>query len=586
MAVNAYNQFQFSKYVPRSYQELAAPIMQVAAQEEELQNVYAQNLQKAAENAAQLDPNKDIESYNLLNSYISDIQKAADDLATKGFVDSGRKENLLSLQKRYLPSYVNISNQLNQRAQAVALQQQMALKDPTYKYKSASDISIDEAIKNPNIWNDVVIKGGISGMELQRQVALQADAIKQTISQQAPQLLELKTPSGEPLINEYIAKTVSGASLSDVTEAINKNVKNKRLSTELAIQLSEIVDNVMDSNQVHNIFDVDSEEYKSLRHIASQGLYRAIGDTKFTEFTDKVGNMRMQAALEKDLARYRADLELELERIRNGIGDNETPLVDNWYPTSEVKVLPERKEAEKAKKDLMALRASLNEPGLVSTTYRADRVTGDYIGTKTTKLDSIWKKYKINPLNPDGSPRPYADLAREIDARLYEVEKQDAHNIEKFTSFDISPNEGTASFIRSALNNKGAVTNIKSGKEYSVDESDDEGSKRLKYITSGTLTFSPYEGKLYIKKSDDTYEVDLSKINKKIADDINTASYNLQLMYKALEENNLTVNDVSNPSDDITSDPNKRAIIRDAKKILNKKKEVMNELSVILFNQK
>lgn len=586
MAVNAYNQFQFSKYVPRSYQELAAPIMQVAAQEEELQNVYAQNLQKAAENAAQLDPNKDIESYNLLNSYISDIQKAADDLATKGFVDSGRKENLLSLQKRYLPSYVNISNQLNQRAQAVALQQQMALKDPTYKYKSASDISIDEAIKNPNIWNDVVIKGGISGMELQRQVALQADAIKQTISQQAPQLLELKTPSGEPLINEYIAKTVSGASLSDVTEAINKNVKNKRLSTELAIQLSEIVDNVMDSNQVHNIFDVDSEEYKSLRHIASQGLYRAIGDTKFTEFTDKVGNMRMQAALEKDLARYRADLELELERIRNGIGDNETPLVDNWYPTSEVKVLPERKEAEKAKKDLMALRASLNEPGLVSTTYRADRVTGDYIGTKTTKLDSIWKKYKINPLNPDGSPRPYADLAREIDARLYEVEKQDAHNIEKFTSFDISPNEGTASFIRSALNNKGAITNIKSGKEYSVDESDDEGSKRLKYITSGTLTFSPYEGKLYIKKSDDTYEVDLSKINKKIADDINTASYNLQLMYKALEENNLTVNDVSNPSDDITSDPNKRAIIRDAKKILNKKKEVMNELSVILFNQK
>lgn len=586
MAVNAYNQFQFSKYVPRSYQELAAPIMQVAAQEEELQNVYAQNLQKAAENAAQLDPNKDIESYNLLNSYISDIQKAADDLATKGFVDSGRKENLLSLQKRYLPSYVNISNQLNQRAQAVALQQQMALKDPTYKYKSASDISIDEAIKNPNIWNDVVIKGGISGMELQRQVALQADAIKQTISQQAPQLLELKTPSGEPLINEYIAKTVSGASLSDVTEAINKNVKNKRLSTELAIQLSEIVDNVMDSNQVHNIFDVDSEEYKSLRHIASQGLYRAIGDTKFTEFTDKVGNMRMQAALEKDLARYRADLELELERIRNGIGDNETPLVDNWYPTSEVKVLPERKEAEKAKKDLMALRASLNEPGLVSTTYRADRVTGDYIGTKTTKLDSIWKKYKINPLNPDGSPRPYADLAREIDARLYEVEKQDAHNIEKFTSFDISPNEGTASFIRSALNNKGAVTNIKSGKEYSVDESDDEGSKRLKYITSGTLTFSPYEGKLYIKKSDDTYEVDLSKINKKIADDINTASYNLQLMYKALEENNLTVNDVSNPSDDITSDPNKKAIIRDAKKILNKKKEVMNELSVILFNQK
>lgn len=586
MAVNAYNQFQFSKYVPRSYQELAAPIMQVAAQEEELQNVYAQNLQKAAENAAQLDPNKDIESYNLLNSYISDIQKAADDLATKGFVDSGRKENLLSLQKRYLPSYVNISNQLNQRAQAVALQQQMALKDPTYKYKSASDISIDEAIKNPNIWNDVVIKGGISGMELQRQVALQADAIKQTISQQAPQLLELKTPSGEPLINEYIAKTVSGASLSDVTEAINKNVKNKRLSTELAIQLSEIVDNVMDSNQVHNIFDVDSEEYKSLRHIASQGLYRAIGDTKFTEFTDKVGNMRMQAALEKDLARYRADLELELERIRNGIGDNETPLVDNWHPTSEVKVLPERKEAEKAKKDLMALRASLNEPGLVSTTYRADRVTGDYIGTKTTKLDSIWKKYKINPLNPDGSPRPYADLAREIDARLYEVEKQDAHNIEKFTSFDISPNEGTASFIRSALNNKGAVTNIKSGKEYSVDESDDEGSKRLKYITSGTLTFSPYEGKLYIKKSDDTYEVDLSKINKKIADDINTASYNLQLMYKALEENNLTVNDVSNPSDDITSDPNKKAIIRDAKKILNKKKEVMNELSVILFNQK
>lgn len=586
MAVNAYNQFQFSKYVPRSYQELAAPIMQVAAQEEELQNIYAQNLQKAAENAAQLDPNKDVESYNLLNSYISDIQKAADDLATKGFVDSGRKENLLSLQKRYLPSYVNISNQLNQRAQAVALQQQMALKDPTYKYKSASDISIDEAIKNPNIWNDVVTKGGISGMELQRQVALQADAIKQTISQQAPQLLELKTPSGEPLINEYIAKTVSGASLSDVTEAINKNVKNKRLSTELAIQLSEIVDNVMDSNQVHNIFDVDSEEYKSLRHIASQGLYRAIGDTKFTEFTDKVGNMRMQAALEKDLARYRADLELELERIRNGIGDNETPLVDNWYPTSEVKVLPERKEAEKAKKDLMALRASLNEPGLVSTTYRADRVTGDYIGTKTTKLDSIWKKYKINPLNPDGSPRPYADLAREIDARLYEVEKQDAHNIEKFTSFDISPNEGTASFIRSALNNKGAITNIKSGKEYSVDESDEEGSRKLKYITSGTLTFSPYEGKLYIKKSDDTYEVDLSKINKKIADDINTASYNLQLMYKALEENNLTVNDVSNPSDDITSDPNKKAIIRDAKKILNKKKEVMNELSVILFNQK
>lgn len=151
MAVNIYNQVPFNTYTPRSFQEMLAPVMYASEQEEKLQEQYAQTGSTIDKATAYLNPELDKETYAKMQQYKADVNKAVEDLSTKGFVDSGRKANLYKLKQRYDSDFAGTALQIEQRNAAAMMQAQMAQKDPSYVYKPASNISIDEGVKNPNI---------------------------------------------------------------------------------------------------------------------------------------------------------------------------------------------------------------------------------------------------------------------------------------------------------------------------------------------------------------------------------------------------------------------------------------------------
>lgn len=286
MAVNIYNQVPFNAYTPKSFQEMLAPVMYASEQEEKLQEQYAQTGSTIDKATAYLNPELDKETYAKMQQYKADVNKAVEDLSTKGFVDSGRKANLYKLKQRYDTDFAGAALQIEQRNAAAMLQAQMAQKDPSYVYKSAANISIDEAMKNPNIWSDIVAKGGISGENLRQQTALQAKTIKDSITKIEPILESMKAPNGNPILDQYIQRIVKGASPTEIFSAISGIVTDPSKASAITTQLMSIVDNVMATNNVESVFAKDTGNYQLLKSKAAQGLFEAAGGVDFRNVTD------------------------------------------------------------------------------------------------------------------------------------------------------------------------------------------------------------------------------------------------------------------------------------------------------------
>ena len=302
---------------------------------EELQNKYSESQDKIDAALSMLNPNLDKESYNKLVNFKNAIATAAEDLATKGYVDSGRKSNLLNLKKTYDTDFTNILNQATQRLQAANIQEQKALQDYTYKYKSARQTSIDEGLTNPNLWSDIVVNQGISGAFLQQQVAQQAAALKSEISNSNPTLAKLKTVDGKDLLGQYMMSISQGANPQDVATAIANLTGNINEAVGIVGKMTQLVNNVMSTNKVENVFNYGTNEYSSLLGYASQGLYNAVGGTDRQIVKDERDVLEFQNKLELARTEFNYNLDLKkavaLEAIKNGTANRDpfVPLLNN-----------------------------------------------------------------------------------------------------------------------------------------------------------------------------------------------------------------------------------------------------------------
>lgn len=505
MAVNAYTQAQFNQYVPRSFQEMLTPVLHVVQQEEELQNKYSESQDKIDAALSMLNPNIDKESYNKLVTFKQAVSTAAEDLATKGYVDSGRKSNLLALKKTYDTDFTNILNQATQRLQAANIQEQKALQDPTYRYNSARNVSLDEATNNPNIWAELAIKNGVSGAALQQQIAQQVSALKAEISENNPSLTKLKTVDGKDLLGQYMMSITQGASPQEVATAIANLTGNIKEATGIVSKMMGIVNNVMAANNVENIFGSPSKEYRDLLGYASQGLYNAVGGTSKQIVKDERDVLEFQNKLELARAEFNYNLDLKkavaLEAIKNGTANRDpfVPLLNNVSADIGVEADPERKEVTTQIEELNNLAKELVTPPTkrdfnpksVDPYYHSEslREIGNSYGEEKLIQNSKLRKFNISTTYPNGKKKTNQELATEVLSKVSELEAKNKKLLIANRSFVINDPKGL-DYALPGLIASGKVQDEKK-KKISIDLSNPKEKSTLSDLTSGVIRITP-----------------------------------------------------------------------------------------------
>jgi hypothetical protein len=153
------------------------------AQHDKLQEEYAQ--QELLGGAASLGLQKGIddEAISINKGFIDETKKAADDLATKGFIDAGRRRNLSTLKQLYSEKVLPIQDALQKRNEAVKIDREMKLKDETYESKfDPSSKAVTSYFKDNNAFTPT----GASKAIVAQDVAQQMTQLKVQIQRDMP----------------------------------------------------------------------------------------------------------------------------------------------------------------------------------------------------------------------------------------------------------------------------------------------------------------------------------------------------------------------------------------------------------------
>ena len=163
MAISQYDQLNYAQFQPLSMQEIWAAPQALRAQHDQLAEEYAQQEQQGGLSLLGIDPVKDKAAYDIQQNYIAKTKEAADQLATKGFIDAGRRRNLMELKSLYANQVVPLQNQLKIRQERAEELRRMQLQDPTFRATiNPNDISLTEGLKSPTAFN----YDGVSGNQL------------------------------------------------------------------------------------------------------------------------------------------------------------------------------------------------------------------------------------------------------------------------------------------------------------------------------------------------------------------------------------------------------------------------------------
>lgn len=614
MAVNIYNQVPFNAYTPKSFQEMLAPVMYASEQEEKLQEQYAQTGSTIDKATAYLNPELDKETYAKMQQYKADVDKAVEDLSTKGFVDSGRKANLYKLKQRYDTDFAGAALQIEQRNAAAMLQAQMAQKDPSYVYKSAANISIDEAMKNPNIWSDIVAKGGISGENLRQQTALQAKVVKDSITKIEPILESMKAPNGDPILDQYIQRIVKGASPTEIFSAISGIVTDPSKASAITTQLMSIVDNVMATNNVESVFAKDTDNYQLLKSKAAQGLFEAAGGVDFRNVTDTMSMEQRKEAMDLAAYKQRKQIDFEYVALQKQLEGSGAPSIDGLFHVTEpAEANPKMKMVLDQEKGIATLKRALMEE--VAKGYAPELLNPKklVVSTKTTAKDAMEQQRNMAKLSyiPGAGPIKLGTTFSTVNnlAKKYNLTTEnktvaqllaDVNELEINTKKDkikmlvlgknyspINP-EGVSSFVSNALNVEGAIK-----------EMDDKDMKKKSVLSGSDDAKNLSTGKVYINFMDDVpvtilkgdkkdirkYGVDLSKIDVVLGAHVKNISDRFKALYNNLDHPkvNLTAEEllkVTNPNVDwdFNNYPGRKQILQEFVKLQSDRDMVLTEL--------
>ena len=260
-------------------------------QHDKLQEEYAQ--QELLGGAASLGLQKGIDDVAIAanQKYMDETKKAADELATKGFIDAGRRRNLMSLKQQYTQNVLPIQNALKVRDEAARFDREMKAKDQTYRSTfDPSKVAVTDYLNNNQAFNPQGVSVGV----MSKDAANEFSQLKNLVSQKYPSIAQ----SG--VIGTLWTKVNSGVSIEEISgfiknEAANKNIDPKVLSS-LGQEMHNIVENNLRKHGAYKAFGNDENAMKDLRSsVANMAIY-SLGEPKFGQMNDPMAVARAQAA--------------------------------------------------------------------------------------------------------------------------------------------------------------------------------------------------------------------------------------------------------------------------------------------------
>ena len=297
-----------SKFRPFEYSELAAPLIQATQAHQQLEEDYAA-LDSEANKLEALGLNdKDSNAYKRYKAYSDDLRNAANSLAEYGLNPRSRQA-LLNLRGRFSKDITPIELAMQRREEDRKAQANLMMQDPTRRFNQyARNTSIDAYVDNPTL---DVLSDSVSGNMLKAQVAQAARNLKTADLAKNPTKLK---KLGLPFKYEYMI--TKGATMDQVLAAMANDPK-------ALPALNNIVSDVMESSGIRNWSSMNNDYannkvYQEMEHIARQGLYDAIGETR-TNIVDDTYGMEMAKLRAQQRAAKKAQEDANRQEILGNI---------------------------------------------------------------------------------------------------------------------------------------------------------------------------------------------------------------------------------------------------------------------------
>ena len=272
-----------SKFRPFSYDELIKPLMQYKEAYDKVEADYS-NL------AAQTEQWKDIanqtqspEAYAMYSKYANDLNKVVDDFS-KGMTLQNRSQ-LATLRRRYASEIIPIAKAATRKRELEEEQRKLSLQDPTRLWqRRASDISLDDFIKNPSLDYGQSYSG--------QSLLAQSSAIAQNLAKGLQDY-----GMGKPIdsyTNTFIQR--HGLKASDIQEYLAGN------PTATSKMLQKIHDQVLASSGISSWNNKEAEA-KATSYI-NQGMWSAIGQSTVQAMENYGARKALDAQMQRDLIDY------------------------------------------------------------------------------------------------------------------------------------------------------------------------------------------------------------------------------------------------------------------------------------------
>lgn len=365
-----------SKFKPFSYQEMLAPIMQAQEEhnkiEEELGNLDIM----ASDIAAKLTNNpEDKELRDLYNSFNVELNKASDELSTRGLNPQTRK-NLIALKAQYAEKL----NPINEAYKAY-------VEDQKYLDRLA--------IEHP----EIIVEGA-------------GKSISDYMYGKTPQMRSVNT---DDLMNQamVMAKTQAGRTYKQSGWTSTAGGKFLERSTEIGlndVDFNNALALIEDNKLTANDFGMTDEQFAKVKHNASlinDSLVDLVDSPDFEKLSDSNKRKAMNSIIKGVRAGFQYDRKVETES---------NPMF--------AYNLKQREEALKAALEKEQRRKVLGSSRFIMSNNEISQIRASYLG-KDGKLHSGYSKYfdetgKLKPKNTDDKLGPITtSYLRQFNDSLY-----------------------------------------------------------------------------------------------------------------------------------------------------------------------
>ena len=269
-----------SRFRPFSMDEMLKVVMPAAQMQKETEDALGQidAMSSVWEKLKNSDIDRDV--YNQYKNFQDSLTQSIDDVYKNG-VNVNTRRALSNMRARYAKEITPIEQAWNERDRQFKMQQELAAKDPTRRYKTkANTVGLSEYMKG----DYDALSSNFSGVMLADQASNIAKNFKSVMRE--PGAFE---KLGLPY--QYKQKFQTGYTPEEVDLAINNPTKADPV-------LVHIIDQVMQANGIDESWGNLSNE---ARRFIGEGVYNAIGTSDYKYFKDDYG---MNSALNAQKFQY------------------------------------------------------------------------------------------------------------------------------------------------------------------------------------------------------------------------------------------------------------------------------------------